>query len=157
MGRTDYFDDPKAPTANSLVPATSAVVEDGRGRILLHLRADNGLWSIPGGGMEPGETVAECVIREVREETGVEVEPGRVIGIYSDPRRVSAYDDGEVRQEFSICLACRETGGSLDDGDDESDAVGWFTASEIRELDLTPGIRRRLDDYFRDDPAAAFS
>ncbi len=157
MGRTDYFNDPEAPQANSLTPATSAVVEDGEGRILLHLRSDNGLWSIPGGGMEPGETVAECVAREVREETGIQVEATRVVGIYSDPRRLSAYDDGEVRQEFSICLACTQVGGAIDGGDDESDDVAWFAPEEVQALDLTPGIRRRLDDYLRDDPAVTFS
>ena len=57
MARTDYLDDPAAPKANSIVPAVSVVVPDDQGRILLIRRTDNNYWSIPGGGMEPGESV----------------------------------------------------------------------------------------------------
>ena len=52
MRRVEHFNDPDAPAANSLVPAASAVVVDQAGRILLHRRNDNDLWSIPGGAME---------------------------------------------------------------------------------------------------------
>ena len=65
-------------------------------------RTDNDLWAVPGGAQEVGETSTEAVVREVHEETGLEVEVTGLIGIYSDPRHVIAYDDGEVRQEFSL-------------------------------------------------------
>jgi ADP-ribose pyrophosphatase YjhB (NUDIX family) len=113
MGRTDYYHDPAAPAANSLVVGSSAVITDGEGRILLHRRSDSGNWALPGGAMELGETLAGCAVREVREETGFDVHIDRIIGIYSDPGHVFAYTDGEVRQEFSICLACTITGGTL--------------------------------------------
>lgn len=128
MPRTEYFHDPDAPEANSLVPAASAVVVDDTGRVLLHLRVDTGNWSIPGGGMEPGESIAECVIREVREETGIEVRPVRLVGVYSHPSHVVAYDDGEVRQEFSVCFACEPVGGDTDASSNESEDVRWFSA-----------------------------
>src|SRR3954471_14585046 len=105
MGRVDYYDDPDAPAANSLVPAASAIVVDEAGRILLHRRRDNEMWALPGGVMELGESIAECAVREVREETGLEVEITGIVGIYSDPKHVFAYADGEVRQEFSVCFA----------------------------------------------------
>jgi ADP-ribose pyrophosphatase YjhB (NUDIX family) len=103
MARTDYLDDPAAPKANSIVPAVSVVVPDDQGRILLIRRVDNNYWSIPGGGMEPGESVRQAASREVSEETGINCEVTGLVGIYSNPRHVAAYDDGEVRQEFSIC------------------------------------------------------
>ena len=59
MSRRDYYDDPAAPAANSLVPAASAVVVDEFGRIVLQRRRDNEMWALPGGGMELGESVAE--------------------------------------------------------------------------------------------------
>lgn len=155
MPRTEYYDDPSAPRANSLVPAASAVVVDHEGRVLLHLRADTGNWSIPGGGMEPGESIAGCVVREVREETGVEVRPVRLVGVYSDPGHVVAYDDGEVRQEFSVCFACEPVGGATDASNDESDDVRWFRRDELDDLQITPSIRRRLNDYFA-GPEATF-
>jgi ADP-ribose pyrophosphatase YjhB (NUDIX family) len=102
--RIDHFNDPDAPTANRLVPAASAVVVDQAGRILLHRRDDNELWSIPGGGMEIGARIADTIIREV-EETGLEVKPERVVGIYSNPQHVVEYADGEVRRQFSVCFA----------------------------------------------------
>ena len=146
MGRTDYVDDPDAPAANSLVVAASAVVRDTEGRVLLHRRADNDLWSIPGGGMEPGESIADCVAREVREETGFEVAPQYVVGVYSDPRHVVAYDDGEVRQQFSICFACDLVGGERSTASDESLEVAWVGPGELDGLAMSPAIRLRIED-----------
>ena len=68
--RREYYDDPDAPVPNSLVVATSAVVADERGRILMQRRADSGNWALPGGGMEMNESLTDSVIREVKEETG---------------------------------------------------------------------------------------
>jgi ADP-ribose pyrophosphatase YjhB (NUDIX family) len=61
-------------------------------------RSNNQLWALPGGAQDIGETTREAAIREVLEETGVSIEITGISGIYSDPRRVIAYDDGEVRQ-----------------------------------------------------------
>ena len=74
MPRVDYLNDPNAPEANNLVPAVSAIVPDSDGRILLIRRTDNNYWSIPGGGVEPGESVSQATAREVMEETGIRCE-----------------------------------------------------------------------------------
>ena len=150
MGRRDFYDDPNAPAANSLVPAASAVVADESGRILLHRRRDNEMWALPGGQMELGESVAGCVVREVREETGLEVEPVAIVGIYSDPKHVFSYDDGEVRQEFSICLSCRILSGELATSD-ESYEVAFQSPSDIRWLPMVDSIRLRVEDYLGGD------
>ena len=146
MGRVDYYDDPEAPAANSLVPAASAVVVDDEGRILLHRRRDNEKWALPGGVMELGESLSDCVRREVREETGLEVEVERIVGIYSDPKHVFSYDDGEVRQEFSICFACRRISGDLDVSD-ESYEVRYFAPDAVTELPMVDSIRLRITDF----------
>jgi ADP-ribose pyrophosphatase YjhB (NUDIX family) len=83
MPRTDYLDDPRAPKANSIVPAVSAIVPDSEGRILLIRRTDNGYWAIPGGGVEPGESVSQATAREVKEETGFDCEVVGIVGVYS--------------------------------------------------------------------------
>jgi len=70
VARREYYNDPQAPAPNSLVVATSAVVTDDTGRILLQRRTDSGNWALPGGGMEITESLADSVIREVKEETG---------------------------------------------------------------------------------------
>lgn len=82
--RVDYYHDPEAPTANSLVVGGSAVVVNDEGRIVPQRRSDSGNWALPGGAMDIGETFAQSVIREVKEETGFDVRIERIIGIYSD-------------------------------------------------------------------------
>jgi 8-oxo-dGTP pyrophosphatase MutT (NUDIX family) len=146
MARIDYYDDPDAPQANSLVPAASAVVVNNDGLILLHRRRDNDLWALPGGAMEFGESIAATAVREVHEETGYLVTPRYVIGVYSDPKHVFAYDDGEVRQEFSVCIACHVIEGSTRVSD-ESHEVSWFTPDQVRGLPMHERIRVRLLDY----------
>jgi 8-oxo-dGTP pyrophosphatase MutT (NUDIX family) len=152
VARIDYYDDPDAPAANSLVPAASAVVVDDQGRILLHRRRDNGLWALPGGVMEAGESIAQTAVRETREETGYDVAALYVIGVYSDPKHVFAYDDGEVRQEFNVCIACRLLGGTLATSH-ESHEVAWFTPEEITGLPMHHRIRVRVLDYLAGDKA----
>lgn len=151
MGRIDYYHDPAAPAANSLVVGSSAVVVDDRNRIVLHRRSDSGNWALPGGAMDIGETFAESALREVREETGFHVRINRIVGIYSDPGHVFAYDDGEVRQEFSICLACDITGGSLRVSS-ESTAVEFFTFDAIPGLQMHESVRVRIRDYLDGQP-----
>jgi len=146
VGRRDYYDDPEAPKANSLVPAASAIVVDDEGRILLHRRRDNAMWALPGGKMEIGESLSGCAIREVKEETGLDIEILGVVGIYTDPKHVFAYDDGEVRQEFSICFSARIVGGSLA-ASEESFEVTFASTTEIRDLQMVESIRLRVLDY----------
>jgi ADP-ribose pyrophosphatase YjhB (NUDIX family) len=146
MGRVDYYHDPAAPAANSLVLGSSAVIADGEGRILLHRRADSGNWALPGGAMELGETLADSAIREVREETGFDVRIDRIVGIYSDPGHVFAYGDGEVRQEFSICLACTITGGAHAVSTESTD-VRFFAPADLPDLQIHQSIRTRIQDY----------
>jgi ADP-ribose pyrophosphatase YjhB (NUDIX family) len=146
MGRVDYYHDPDAPAANSLVPGGSAIIVDDQGRILLQRRSDNNRWALPGGTMDIGETIGEAVMREVREETGLEVELTRIVGVYSDPGHVFAYDDGEVRQQFNVCFAGRVIGGHLQTSS-ESREVGFFSPSEAENLDIHESIRLRIRHF----------
>ncbi|MBT2386954.1 NUDIX domain-containing protein [Streptomyces sp. ISL-11] len=135
MSRTEYYDDPEAPEPNSLVVAASAVVTDGRGRILLQRRRDNDLWSLPGGGMEMTDSLPGTAVREVKEETGLDVEITKLIGIYTDPRHVIAYSDGEVRRQFNVCFTARVVGGQLSISD-ESTELHFVHPEEIATLPM---------------------
>lgn len=146
MTRIDYYDDPQAPKANRIVPAASAVVVNDEGKILLQQRRDNNLWALPGGTMEIGESIEETVIREVKEETGFDVQPEYIVGIYSDPKHIIAFADGEVRQQFSICFACRIVDGHLQVSD-ESYEVRFVLPQEIEQLKMHSSIYQRLKDY----------
>lgn len=146
MTRIDYVDDPKAPKATSVVPSVVAAVEDDQGRILLIHKTDNDLWALPGGGHEVGEFIADTVVREVHEETGYRVRLTGLVGIYTNPGHVMAYEDGEVRQQFSICFAASVVDGEPAIGS-ETKAVEWVTPADIDALPMHPGMRLRLQHY----------
>ncbi len=143
MPKTDYYDDPRAPQANSLVVAVAAVVSNESAQVLMIERTDNGLWAVPGGAQDIGETTREAVVREVHEETGIKVEVTDIVGIYSNPRHVIAYDDGEVRQEFSIVFHARALDGELRTSS-ESHRVHWVPREEIEHLSIDRSMRLRI-------------
>ncbi|MBU7597556.1 NUDIX domain-containing protein [Streptomyces sp. P38-E01] len=154
VARTEYFDDPSAPEPNSLVVAASAVVTDERGRILLQRRADSGLWALPGGGMEVGDSLPGAAVREVREETGLEVEITGLVGTYTDPRHVIAYSDGEVRRQFNVCFTARVVGGALRISQ-ESTELRFVAPEDIGELAMHHTQRLRVR-HFREERGAPY-
>jgi 8-oxo-dGTP diphosphatase len=109
-----------------------AWVRDRRGRILLVRRGGppfRGSWALPGGFCEVGETTEECCAREVEEETGVQVRVGRLLGVYSDPRR------DPRGHTASVLYEARPLRGIARGRDDAAEAR-WFTRRELRRLDL---------------------
>lgn len=143
MSRIDYFRNPNAPKANSVVPSVTAIVQDDSGRLLLIHKTDNDLWALPGGGHDIGESIGHTVVREVMEETGIEVEVDNVVGLYTDPEHVMAYDDGEVRQQFSICFRAHAIGGSVRTSS-ESKEVRWVDPADLEGLDIHPSMLLRI-------------
>ncbi|AXK89133.1 NUDIX domain-containing protein [Nocardia farcinica] len=141
--RRDYYRDPDAPAANSLVPGGSALVVDDRGAVLMQRRSDSGNWSLPGGVMEIGETLEQCVVRETKEETGLDIEITGILGIYTDPEHVIAYADGEVRQEFNITFYGKVVGGSLAVSSESTD-VRFLHLEELSALPIHETVRLRL-------------
>lgn len=86
----------------------------------------------------------DTAVREVREETGLLIEVVGLVGINSDPGHVIAYDDGEVRQEFSVCFRGAPREGTLRTGD-ESTRVQWVDPEEPVNLDIHPSVRLRIE------------
>ncbi len=116
-----------------------AIVKDEQGRLLLIKRGHDpgaGLWSLPGGRIEPGETDAEALVREIREETGLTVEPGRLIGRVQRP-----WLSGDVIDIRDY--AATVTGGTLRPGDDAADAR-WVPTGELDSLEVTDGLAETL-------------
>lgn len=151
MNRTEYYDDPNAPEPNSLVVAASAVVTDDQGRVLLQRRLDNDLWALPGGGMDMGDSLPGCAVREVKEETGYDIEITGLVGTYTDPRHVIAYSDGEVRRQFNICFRARIMGGELAVSD-ESTEVRFVDPAELARLPMHHTQRLRLRHFLENSP-----
>lgn len=152
MARTDHSHDPDAPKPTSIVIAVSAFVTDERDRLLMIRRTDNGLYALPGGRHELGETMTQTAIREADEETGIQIEVTGLIGIYSNPDHVMAYSDGEVRQEFSICFRGRAAGGAPRTSDESSEVL-WVDRQDLDAIDVHPSIRLRIEHgYGRSAP-----
>jgi len=98
-----------------------------------------GKWSIPGGVLEVGETLRAAAEREVREETGLEVEIGELLGVFD---RVVPDEEGQIRYHYVLIdFLCRRVSGKLRAGDDAADA-DWFQAAELDELGLAPETRK---------------
>jgi ADP-ribose pyrophosphatase YjhB (NUDIX family) len=145
--RIDFYDDPEAPAANSLVPSVNVIVVNDEGLILLIRRTDNGNWAVPGGAVDLGESVAQAAVRETLEESGIECEITGIAGIYSDPRHVILYtSNGEARQEFSIVLTARAVGGQPTPSS-ESSEVRWVPAAEAAGYAMDRSMLIRINDF----------
>jgi 8-oxo-dGTP pyrophosphatase MutT (NUDIX family) len=140
---------------NSLVPAASVVAFDHAGRILLQRRRDNDQWALPGGAMQPGETIAAAAVRETREETNVDVDVTGLVGIYTDPQHVIAYEDGEVRQEFNVCFRAVARPGPVRPSS-ESMEVRFVGQGELSSLTMHPRTRLRVEHSLDPDRSSPY-
>lgn len=128
--------------------SVSAVVwrDAAPGPLLLMQRSDNGRWGLPGGYVEPGESVVAATAREVAEETGVQIEVGRLLGVYSDPAvQVVAYPDGERVQTVNLCFEARPIAQGEPSTPEETLATGYFAPSELPDP-FVPIHRVRIED-----------
>lgn len=144
MGRIDYLHDPDAPPANSVVPSVVAFVQNDAEQVLMIQRSDNGRWALPGGGHDVGESISDTVVREVWEETGIKAEVVDMSGIYTDPGHRMQYDDGEIRQQFSICFRARPVGGE-ERTSNETTQVRWVDPADLSKLDIHPTMWLRIE------------
>lgn len=120
-----------------------AVIRDSSGRVLLSRRTDSGWWNLPGGGVEPHESATEGVIREVREETGLEVAPQRLVGVYSKPQK----------HEIVLVFECLVEGGTITPSE-EADLHEWFAPNSLPPTQFLPKHRERVEDALRNEAAA---
>jgi ADP-ribose pyrophosphatase YjhB (NUDIX family) len=129
-------------TGPERVRTAGAIIQDGDRRLLLIRRGQppaEGLWSVPGGHVAPGESDENAVRREVAEETGLDVRVDRLAGEIELPGRSgTVYDNRDY--------ACTVTGGELGPGDDAADAR-WFALDELRSVPTTRGLLDTLADW----------
>jgi ADP-ribose pyrophosphatase YjhB (NUDIX family) len=145
MARTEYYHHPAPPRPTVVAPSVFAVVRDDADRVLLVRRVDDGLWELPGGRVEIGESVVDAAEREVAEESGVLVKVLRVAGVDSDPGHVIVDAlSGEVRQQFALCVHARPVSGDPRPDGDETCEAAWTSVDRLEELAMHPAVRRRL-------------
>jgi 8-oxo-dGTP diphosphatase len=128
--------------SGSVIGCVGAVVKDAHGALLLIKRGhepEKGLWSLPGGRIEPGETDAEALVREMLEETGLTVEVGRLLGRLQRPGLSG--DVIDIRDYAATVI-----GGILRPGDDAADAR-WVKTGDLVLLETTEGLTEALTDW----------
>ncbi len=123
--------------------AVNALVFNDRGEVLLAKRTDNGLWCIPGGHMELGETLTQACLRELQEETGLEAEVVRLMGVYSDTAGSLHFAQGREWHTVRVSFLCRATGGELRLSEETSE-LKYFSVAELPSM-ITDHPRRVLD------------
>ena len=134
-----------------MIPSVSAVVVNDDGELLLGRRSDDGQWSLLAGILEPGEQPAAGIVREVFEESAVEVRVERLAGAALHPK---TYPNGDVCQFANLWFLCTATGGEARVNDDESLEVGWFAPDALPPLEAWE--RLRIETALKGEPAAWF-
>ncbi len=141
--RTDYAHLEIMPEANSIRPAAAvAIIKNNE--ILMLKRADNNKWTLPGGTLELNESMIACAVREVKEETALEVEIKDVIGTFTDPKIRVEYSDGEVRREFTV-VYYGECSGSAIAIDNESTVYKWIKINEVMVYPMADSQKKRIE------------
>lgn len=122
-----------------VMPAISAIVLDERGHVLLHRARETGNWHTLGGVLEPGETPATAAVREVREETGVDIAIEHLVGVYVTPE--VRYGNGDRATYVVTCFRCRVLAGEPHVADDESLEVRFFPPDALPPLRPDQALR----------------
>ncbi|MEP6666181.1 MAG: NUDIX domain-containing protein [Nocardioidaceae bacterium] len=156
MPISDYLAQLRTKVGHDLlmIPCACGVVRDEDGRILLQRRSDNGLWSVPGGALDPDEQPAQACVREVYEETGLVVRPVMVLGVETHP--ITSYPNGDVAQAIVTVFACVIQGGRLESLDGESVELRFFAPEEIPDSDFITRMQPAMFEPDRLEAAFAW-
>lgn len=129
-----------------ILVGANVLVLDGGGRLLLQRRTDNGLWGLPGGGMEPGEALEETARREVREECGLEIEGLELFGVFSGERLHYKYPNGDEVYDVNVAYVARGARGELRNDPAEGHELRYFPLDDLPDA-ISPLDRPILDRF----------
>jgi 8-oxo-dGTP diphosphatase len=141
LTRQVYFHDPAAPSATVVVPSVFVVVRDPGGRLLLVRRCDSGIWELPGGRVDVGESAVEAAVRETAEEAGIPVVVTGIVGLFTDPGHVVSSLSGEVRQQFAVVFRARALGGVPRGDLQETSEAAWVAPNDLEPLPMESPVR----------------
>lgn len=148
-----FYRDPNAPKPNRPNHIGCAILLEYDGRVLLDHRADSDYWAFIGGGLWVNETLAECVIREVREETGIRLSEEQIAfyKIYDDPSRIASYPDGNILRTIAVVYRARLENEPTLVCSVESRELRFFTREELRSIKVAPTHIPILQDYLAEE------
>lgn len=139
-----------------ILPGTSAVVFNDAGEALLQLRSDYKIWTLLGGYLDPGEDLADCIIREVREEAGITVLPESLVAVLVGADHLHTYENGHQVAIVNICFRCLPVDDTPPTPDkDESLEVRYFALDNLPD-NLYPMHRKLIAKAAAKDPRAYF-
>ena len=124
---------------------SAVIFDETHTKALLTRRTDNGLWCVPGGAMEAGESAAEACIREVWEETGLSVSVKRLIGVYSNPNQLVVYPDGNKVHIVVMSFEVEVVSGKLGLSNETTEA-GYFSMKEMETMPMHGKHKERVED-----------
>jgi 8-oxo-dGTP diphosphatase len=127
----------------------SVVLRDEGGKVLLLRKADAGAWGLPGGALEPGESILDCAHRGLREESGLTAGELRLVGVYTDPRYDPVYPNGDQTQQYTVCFQCKLNGGSMQVDGLEANQQAFFEPGKIPFGELPDFYVAMLSDALR--------
>jgi len=139
-----------------MLPSVMGVIYDAQSRVLLVRQTADGLWSTPGGVLEPEETPAAAVVREVQEETGLEVDVVRLLGVFGGPSFVVQYPNGDRSQYLSAIFECAVRGGSLVPDGDETDQLMFAGPTELAGMNCQPWMQHVMPLLWQRSPSAFY-
>jgi ADP-ribose pyrophosphatase YjhB (NUDIX family) len=128
-----------------ILTATSVVIVNEQDEVLLLHRSDNHLWGLPGGLMELDESIAECAIREVKEETNLDVALTRFLGVFNNP--LMRWRDKDEARVIAFSFAAKIVGGDLRVNDSESVELGFFAKDKLPPIHSADN-REAIDAFF---------
>jgi len=128
-----------------LVPSASVFIRNAQGEILLQQRVDNSEWVLPGGAMDPGESITQAAVRELYEETGLNIEVTRLVGVYSDPTNIFSYDNGDQVHAIVLLFEGKIISGILKPDGEETAQIDYFPIDHLPD-NLSEQQRIRISD-----------
>ena len=141
-----------------LTPGVIILTFDEQDRVLLVRRHEDEMWGTPGGSIDPFETPADAAVREMWEETGLYVEPIRIVGAYGGDETVHwQYNDGDEVIYVTIVFEAKVIGGKLQPRETEIRELRYFSQDEIADLDAHSWVKMILNDAFRNRNSTNFS
>lgn len=146
-----FYKNKDAPKPNKPTHIGTTVILSNNDKILFELRRDCNRWSLIGGGLKINESLEECALREIKEETGIDLNISdlKFVKIYSDPTRIGAYPDGNVLRMITVLYKVELSGFEDLVCSEESKELRWFTKSRINGLDIVETHRHIIEDFLR--------
>lgn len=143
MGMSDYYKNLREKIGNQLLfmPAVAGIIRDEQGKILFGRKHKEENWGLIAGAIEIGETPAQAMTREAFEETGLKIEPERIIGVYGGEEKRFTYSNGHQVEYLTIVFECRIMGGKLNPDNEEMKDLKFFAEDQI------PPIANKFPKY----------